>query len=224
MQGTERPFVWSRCGAEAGQELDSLILRKEAERIAGQNVFWWGIGSSLGPNVRQAASNCAGELDVQFSAMLMDAQEHDSNPEEVWVWTHWTDANEHLHKLPPHVIITSRGRPRKTTHYALICQSAEPLQLRPQPFDLARCDNYKSWNEQRERKKVGGRQSTFLVLGNFNGDHSKGKYKRGFRAKLIDPWCVRLTKHRVFTSSERRLLDSWKAGGDWPAFARQFQE
>src|SRR5207253_510057 len=73
MQGTERPFVWSRCGAEAGQELDSLILRKEAERITGQNVFWWGIGNSLGTNVRQAASECGGELDVQFSAMLMDA-------------------------------------------------------------------------------------------------------------------------------------------------------
>jgi hypothetical protein len=224
MQGTEHPFVWSRCGAEAGQELDSLILRKEAERIAGQNVFWWGLGNSLGPNVRQAATDCGGELDVQFSAMLMDAQEHDSKPAEVWLWTHWTDVDGHVHELPPHVINTSRGYPRKTKHYTLICQSAEPLQLRPQPFDQALCYNYKSWNEQRKRTRVGGGQSTFLVLGNFDGDHSKGKYKRGFRAKLIAPWCVRLTKYRVISSSERGLLDSWKAGGDWPAFARRFQD
>jgi len=227
MQGTERPFVWSRSGAEAGQELISQILpRKEAERCAGQNelqnVFWWGIGNSLGPNVRIAGSSCGGELDIQFSVILSDAKERDKDPGEVWLWTQWEDGAGRLREVPKHVLVTSRGDPDKTQHYALTCRSPERLELLPQRFDPALCTNYKSLKEGK-RTKVGGGQSTFLVVGNLDSDHNNGKYNYGFRAKLIAPWCVKLVARRKLSPSERSLLDSWKAAGDWLAFVQTFR-
>jgi hypothetical protein len=55
------PFVLTKPGAEAGERLIDIVTRKEAERIAGKkNTFWWGIGSSLGAAVRNAAEAAAG--------------------------------------------------------------------------------------------------------------------------------------------------------------------
>ena len=35
-------------GDEAGQSLNGIIARKDAERALGNGLFYWGIGSSLG--------------------------------------------------------------------------------------------------------------------------------------------------------------------------------
>jgi hypothetical protein len=37
-------FVWSLIGQDAGQPLDKIIIRKEAERRTG-GEFWWGGGT-----------------------------------------------------------------------------------------------------------------------------------------------------------------------------------
>jgi hypothetical protein len=40
-------FVWTRFGTEAGQTIDRILARKEAERIANGGLFLWGIGNSV---------------------------------------------------------------------------------------------------------------------------------------------------------------------------------
>lgn len=39
-------FVWTKMGVESGGVLTQIILRKEAERIAGDGNFWWGISNN----------------------------------------------------------------------------------------------------------------------------------------------------------------------------------
>ncbi len=48
-------FVWTKMGVESGEGLEQIVRRKEAERVEGNGEFWWGIGNSLGPAVRDAA-------------------------------------------------------------------------------------------------------------------------------------------------------------------------
>ena len=46
-------FVFTKPGVEAGESLADIVARKEAERIAGQNTFWWGVGTSLGESLQR---------------------------------------------------------------------------------------------------------------------------------------------------------------------------
>jgi hypothetical protein len=39
-------FVWTRVGSNAGEEIQSITARKEAEREAGGGEFWWGVGAA----------------------------------------------------------------------------------------------------------------------------------------------------------------------------------
>jgi hypothetical protein len=48
-------FVWTKMGAESGEGLAQIVRRKEGERVAGRGIFWWGIGTSLGPAVPDRA-------------------------------------------------------------------------------------------------------------------------------------------------------------------------
>jgi hypothetical protein len=48
-------FVWTKMGVESGEKLEQIVRRKEAERVKGNGQFWWGVGNSLGPAVRDAA-------------------------------------------------------------------------------------------------------------------------------------------------------------------------
>jgi hypothetical protein len=50
---TDRYIVWSKMQAEAGEPLAAIIARKEVERLAGDGVFFWGMGSALGRAVSE---------------------------------------------------------------------------------------------------------------------------------------------------------------------------
>jgi hypothetical protein len=63
----ESPFVWCLMGEDAGQLLDEIIVRKEAERRTG-GTFWWGLGTPLGSRVESAAILNGGDLPALFSA------------------------------------------------------------------------------------------------------------------------------------------------------------
>jgi hypothetical protein len=77
-------FVWTRMGVESGEGLEQIVRRKEAERVEGNGQFWWGIGNSLGPAVRNAAREAGGRLPVLFSIMLGRPRAADSAPQMVW--------------------------------------------------------------------------------------------------------------------------------------------
>ena len=57
-------FCWSRIGSETGEDLATLVLRKEWERRLGGGRFLWGINQSLGSS--------AGYLSVLVLALYIN--------------------------------------------------------------------------------------------------------------------------------------------------------
>ena len=46
-------FCWTRFGTEAAEPIDSILGRKERERVANRGIFVWGIGNAIGPSIRE---------------------------------------------------------------------------------------------------------------------------------------------------------------------------
>jgi hypothetical protein len=59
-------FVWSEISSSIGEEPEHLIIRKEAERVAGSGEFWWCVDAPLGIGVEIQAER-RGTLPVLFS-------------------------------------------------------------------------------------------------------------------------------------------------------------
>src|SRR5438105_15006115 len=109
-------FVWTKMGVESGEGLEQIVKRKEAERIAGQGEFWWGIGSSLGASVRAEARSQRGAMPVLFSKMLGRPRPADESPDIVLRWTSWEDENGKIRDVPSYAKIISRGDTSKLKH------------------------------------------------------------------------------------------------------------
>ena len=199
-------FIISRMGTEAGESLERIVARKDAERAAGDGEFWWGIGTSLGRAGLLAGKSHRGELPVLFSKMLSKPKRIDSAPDDVFVWTHW-ETLEGRGEIPRHVVITSRGDAAKSRHYALPCSSNTPIGLDDQfRFDPDLCRTARG-------RVMGGSQSTALLTGSPYG-HLAGKYAVAFEARLAPPYCPKLIASRQLTPEERTILNTWKAGSD----------
>jgi hypothetical protein len=171
-------FVWTKMGVESGEELAEIVRRKEEERQAGQGIFWWGIGNSLGSAVREHARAQGGSLPVLFSKMLGRAKSADVSPDLVWMWSN----------VPAYAKVISRGAASKAKHYALVCHSAVPLKLEKggERFDPTQCRTPLG-------KAPGASQVTALLIGSPSG-HTRGAYEVSFRATLVTPWAVKLLR------------------------------
>jgi len=175
-------------GIESGEQLGEIVARKEAERQAGRNIFWWGIGTSLGPKLGEVARAAGGTLPVLFTKMLSRAKPVDTTPATVWRWTAWEDANGEVHDIPSHVRLLSRGAAGKHRHYALVCRSEAPIFMREggARFDPTRCLTPAG-------KIPDARQVTALLDGDPDG-HDTGAYRICFQAVLVAPLCVKLVR------------------------------
>jgi hypothetical protein len=207
-------FVWIRVGANAGQDIQTIAARKEAERKAGGGEFWWGVGSSLGPSVRVVVEE-EGPIPVVFSHMLTDPQPKDASPSEVLLWTSWVDHLGSLHEIPEHVIITSSNHPRPK-HYAMVCRSEEPFALvGKKPFNPKQCRTING-------KAPGSTQ--FVALLEPFAPHLRGPYTVAFQAVLAEPYFAELRDPRAISPEERSLLDNWpRSGTSWINLARQLR-
>jgi len=61
------PFVWGEVSFDAGESPEHIVVRKEAERIAGSGEFWWCVDTPLGISVEVKAEQNGGTLPVLFS-------------------------------------------------------------------------------------------------------------------------------------------------------------
>jgi hypothetical protein len=191
---TDAPFVLTKPGIEAGEALADIVARKEAERIAGKNIFWWGIGSSLGSAVCKAAQDAGGKLPVVFALNNRPSRpkKHDVSPTRIFRWTKWQDWNGSIRDVPAFAHVTSRGHELKRTHYALVCYSEKPITFDPNgpAFDPSLCRTSLG-------KRPGSSQVTALVWGDLNtANHKLGQYRIAFRATLISPWQAKLVSYR----------------------------
>ncbi len=79
-------FCWTRFGTEAGQPIDEILDRKEQERAANSGMFFWGIGNSIGPSLRELL-RCTPSPEVLFSPTRSTPRREDVAPPAVVAWT-----------------------------------------------------------------------------------------------------------------------------------------
>lgn len=182
MSPVDELLVWTRIGAEAGEPIEAILARKEAERRAGGGLFCWGVGNAPSSGIAALVRDKA-PLKVVFSLIRSKAKDIDVSPGSVLVWRTYLDADGKVRPLPQHVRVTSRGG--KDRHYALMCWSDEPLALSGRfAFDH-------SVHRNPSGSKIGASQITALVR-RVERDSAAPLYKTGLGARLVEDYWVRL--------------------------------
>jgi hypothetical protein len=217
-------FCWSRSGSETGEDLATLILRKEWERRLGGGRFLWGISQSLG-NSAQVAALRTGSLLALFSPLAGRARHAPRKREDALVWNAWVDASGQVRQLPMHVFVASRttwpsGRARDH-HYALVCASPTELSI---GSSLNICP-------ERLRSVSTGKppcvsQATVVVdrvertgepapAGKQAGKH----YPIALAVELEAPYFVRLTQPTLVKARDLASIHEAVRNGDFEAYA-----
>src|SRR5690348_1574758 len=118
------PFVCSVIGQDANEPLQHIIIRKDAERVAGSGEFWWGLSAPLGSDVEAQAQRNGGTLPALFSK----SNAAPNAGGQVGIWQEWQSVFDPSQsgRIPSHIVITSDYNPnpkKKRAHYALVCHS-----------------------------------------------------------------------------------------------------
>jgi len=183
-------FCWTRFGVEAGEPIDRILERKEIERQRNQGLFYWGIGNSVGPGIREMIRQYT-RPEALFSPIAGPPRPADASPTYVVAWTQgetlWGDS----HPVPDHSLVTSRlaGPSDGRAHYALVCFSSEPLALSPEGPPLA----FDSLRNLLSGRRVGASQVTAVVRREPGRALPGRQYTVALRAQLVYPYFLRLT-------------------------------
>lgn len=180
-------FCWTRFGTEAGERIEGIFERKEAERRANGGVFFWGIGNSVAPGITELLRRCD-RPEVLFSPIKGRARSVDIAPLDVVAWTAGETLAGEQFDLPPAVRVTSRANHRNssTPHYALVCSAEEPLAM----SDLGRL-NFLELENLVSGRALGASQVT-AVVSKAQGESTGSEYVVALRASLVSPYFVRL--------------------------------
>lgn len=187
-------FCWTKMGTEAGQPLETILRRKEFERKAGNGIFAWGIGNSLGssPDFAKQATT-SGNIDVLFSPMKSAPKAIDVTPTQLVLWLAYHSHDQGLTDLPIHMLITSRGNGAsgmtKRSHYALLCERHKEINAESDLgiIDATCARNLVSHNP------LGASQVTAMVRYDISsGDILEKPYPISFRARMHREGFVRL--------------------------------
>lgn len=211
-------FCWTKIGTESGEELPTVVLRKEWERRLGGGRFLWGIGQSLGSSA-QIAAHRMGSLIALFSPVSSKPKTFDRKREDALLWNAWIDANGQVRQLPPHTFIASRatlpsGR-RRESHYALVCSSPTELsmgtRLRVYPDHLRSVST---------GKPLGAAQGAAVVdcIGRA-GEQAGKSYPLALSVELEAPYFVRLTQPSVLKAADLAEISKASREGDFATFA-----
>jgi hypothetical protein len=191
-------FCWTKYGTEAGEDIRSILARKEAERLASGGIFFWGIGNAIGPSV-EALLTHAVDPQVIFTPMRSRPAAKDVTPAQVAMWHRGIGLDGEPFELPDFSCVTSRINPTRNYHYALVCRSDQPLGVsggRAATFASTHVQNLRSGS------KVGASQVTSVVrriacaLG-----LTPSSYTVSFAADLVAPYFVRLTDYSLVDAS-----------------------
>jgi hypothetical protein len=208
-------LCWSRMQAEAGQDLSAIIRRKELERRAGGGQFFWGVGNAPAVVVR-ALSRLEEPIEVVFSVMKSRPKLADAAPARTLVWRRYVDQDGGVRPLPPHALVTSRtdsASGPKTKHFALMCYSRHPLELRHgEVFDP---NAYR--NAGGSGGSVGASQVTALLRRVGSGSE-KTDYEINLRAQLVGHYWVRLVDPIEWTADYTALDAKPLMPNDWLKF------
>ncbi len=182
-------FCWTRFGTEAAQTIEQIFARKEQERVANDGEFLWGIGNAIGPSVRALLKEIPAP-EVLFSPIRSAPKGIDVAPMAVAAWTDGETLDGGVFRFPKCSLVTSRYNPinPKGTHYALVCHSDEPLSSSGLSAEL----NIASLRNLMTGRPVGASQVTAVVQRGDTSTTDSGSYRVAMRAKLVNPYFVRL--------------------------------
>ena len=188
-------FCWAKFGAEAGEEPEAIIRRKEAEGVENQGLFLWGIGHSIRPSLLALIDSTTDPV-VVFTPMRSPAARHDRSPDRVGRWHRAIGIDGQPFDIPTGSIVTSglHGRMIPTRHYALVCHSDTPL------LEQANGQGWLDDNHLRNLRTgapVGSSQVTSVVEQVGTGSPRR-RYQTKFSAQLISPFQVTLRGCIVF--------------------------
>jgi hypothetical protein len=184
-------LCWTRMQTESGEGLERIVARKNMERAAGEGLFFWGIGTSLGDKIEWVRKSQA-TTPLVFSKMISPPKQVDVSPADVLVWQTYLDRSGNRFAIPEHVLVTSRAHTRsgvKNRHYALVCGASEALVL----ADYGPLDHRAYRNAGPEGLPIGASQVTALIQKRSEEDSVSADYRINLRANLIDLQFVRLS-------------------------------
>lgn len=214
-------FCWSRIATESGEDLATIVLRKEWERRMGGGRFLWGISQPLGSSAQVAALR-TGSLLALFSPMSGKPRAASKRCEDALLWNAWIDAAGQVRQLPPHAFVTSSavmpsGETRER-YYALVCSSPAELSigcaLRVHPERLRSVSTGKT---------LGAAQGTAVVdcTGRSEERDAHGKsYPVALAVELEAPYVVRLTQPSVVKAADLAQVRRAAREGDFDAYAQ----
>ena len=188
-------FCWTKFGTEAGEDVSSILRRKEAERRATAGIFLWGIGNAIGPSIEQLIIKTP-DPKVVFTPMLSRPSTRDVAPPATALWFRGTGLNGEDYEVPRHARVTSRMSEHGRPHYALVCRSRAPIMTEspedPAVFSASNVLNLRSGS------RVGSSQVTAVVQHAATHHAQAGPtYQVAFIADLVAPYLVKLTEHAV---------------------------
>ena len=185
-----RHFCWTRFGTEAGESIGQILKRKEDERRANGGLFLWGIGNAVGPSMRELIRR-ESSPEVVFSPIHSKPRKEDLEPAQIVAWTAGRTLGGKLYDLPRGSLVTSRAisDKRKQKHYALVCGSAQPLQVR----ENAEAIPFSQLRNLLTDRRIGASQVTAIVrLADKHLDNTSLEYAVAIRAELVFPYFIEL--------------------------------
>lgn len=220
---TERSELvcWTKMQAEAGQDLATIIARKERERLAGNGLFMWGVGNAPSSMISSLA-RLGRDVPVVFSLMKSKPKAVDLTPYNTLVWRRYIDHSGGERDLPANVLVTSRGDHAglKKRHYALMCFSETPLEFqRGQGFDHRAFRNASGTGAP-----VGASQVTSL-LRRVDKMSEQADYDANLQARLVGSYWVKVTDPAMLDAERIGLMASPFNGDadDWLALVAEIR-
>lgn len=182
-------FCWTRFGGEAAEPIESILHRKERERLANGGLFLWGIGNAVGPSISELMRHTA-RPKVIFSPIKTAPKIKDVAPPAVVMWTDAEGLDGRNFSIPINSLVTSRFDPQtpKNCHYALVCFSAKPLI----PLWTSRKISFSQLTNLRTGRPVGASQVTAVVRHEEMEMETTSMYDVSILAELIEPYFIRL--------------------------------
>lgn len=186
-----RVFCWTRFGTEAGESIEAILARKEAERRSNDGLFLWGIGNSIVPGLEELLAREPAP-EVLFSPIRTPPRDVDVDPPAVASWTAARAMGGAAFALPEYSTVTSRYDPARPAarHYALVCASPVPLRV-----EAAATLTFSGLRNLRSGAPVGFSQVT-AVVSREDGHEGADDYPVAFRAALVAPYFVSLHEPR----------------------------
>lgn len=132
-QAIPRNFVWQRAGTEASSTLDDNIRLKEAQRRNNKDgIFLWGMGNPVTDVRLKMLLDREPNPMVLFTHIVSKPRPQDSQylnqPKTLFVWQGVeTAAFDEAFQIPEGSQVTTYAKNKPRHHYALVCQSDEPL-------------------------------------------------------------------------------------------------